>query len=332
MMTPLERAPAALEEFGGCSDLWLKREDVHELGVFKWRAAVPVVAALVAAGEDAVVTCSTGNHGAAVAWACSKVDASAIVFLPPGATERKLALLDRFGADVRVAGSDFDEAKDAARAYAAEQGLAFFEDGAEPLQYDAYEAIGDEIVDQSASPPAAVVTPIGNGALAGGIGAALGRRAPGATRIGVVAAEMAVMAASRRGPVRNHDRGRPRRARRDPARRRAPAHNRGRNGARLGTRDRGRACRVSRRRRRRRAFRSRCGGRRSRQTRPVARRTDRARHDRAECRSRRSRPSPSGRCRLAGCWPINRHHSQLVACAACSISFTNRAYRVRAKR
>jgi threonine dehydratase len=40
------------------------------------------------------------------------------------------------------------------------------------------------------------VTPIGNGALAGGIGAALGRRAPGVLRVGVVARDMPVMAAS----------------------------------------------------------------------------------------------------------------------------------------
>ena len=72
----------------------------------------------------------------------------------------------------------------------------FFEDGAELLQYEAYEAIGDEIVDQCPSLPAAVVTPIGNGALAGGLGAAIGRRAPGVLRVGVVAKEMPVMAVS----------------------------------------------------------------------------------------------------------------------------------------
>ena len=64
-MTPLEHAPAALARFAGLDDLWLKREDLHELGMFKWRAALPVVREL---GQRAVVTSSTGNHGAAVAW------------------------------------------------------------------------------------------------------------------------------------------------------------------------------------------------------------------------------------------------------------------------
>jgi threonine dehydratase len=185
-----------LADFAGRGELWLKREDVNELGMFKWRGALPVVEELARSGHGAVVTASTGNHGAAVAWACRQVGMQAVVFVPPGASGRKLASLDRLGADVRVVGSDLDEAKDVARAYAGAEDLRFFEDGAEPLQYDAYRAIGHEIIDQCPSRPAAVVTPIGNGALAGGVGAAIANRAPKVTRIGIVAGEMPVMAAS----------------------------------------------------------------------------------------------------------------------------------------
>ena len=195
-MTPLERAPAALAAFAGRDHLWLKREDAHELGAFKWRAALPVVGALAQAGHAAVVTASTGNHGAATAWACRRHGVRAIVFVPPGSNEGKLALLDRLGADIRVAGTDLDSAKEAGVAYAAAEGLPFFEDGAEPLQYEAYEAIGDELLDQLSSPPAAVVTPVGNGALAIGVGGALRRRAPEVAHVGVVARELPVMAAS----------------------------------------------------------------------------------------------------------------------------------------
>jgi len=194
--TPLERAPEALAAFAGCDHLWLKREDLNEIGVFKWRGALPVVEELARRGHEAVVTASTGNHGAAVVWACRQAGIRAVVFVPPGAAEQKLANLDRLGADVRVAGHDLDEAKDAARAYAKAASLQFFEDGAEPLQYDAYGAIGAEVVDQCPMPLAAVVTPIGNGALAGGVGAAVARLAPGVTRVGVVAKEMPVMADS----------------------------------------------------------------------------------------------------------------------------------------
>ncbi len=64
--TPLEEAPAGL---GDGRPLFLKREDVHELGAFKWRGALPVLERYRSNGADAVVTASTGNHGAATAWA-----------------------------------------------------------------------------------------------------------------------------------------------------------------------------------------------------------------------------------------------------------------------
>ena len=193
--TPLERAPAALARLGRRDDLWLKREDVHELGVFKWRGTLPVVGRYAEAGARAVVTCSTGNHGAAVAWACRRSGVAAIVFVPPAAVQRKLARLDELGADVRVAGSDLDSAKDVAAAFARSEGLPFFEDGAEPLQYEAYAAIGHEILEQAPG-VSLVVIPVGNGALAGGTGAAIGERAPAVMRVGVVARAMPVMADS----------------------------------------------------------------------------------------------------------------------------------------
>ena len=110
--TPLERAPAALAQG---RDVWLKREDVHELGAFKWRGALP---ALERWHSD-VVTASTGNHGAAAAWAAQRLGVRATVFVPEEVAAAKLALLERWGADVRHVGRDLDEAKDAARAFAA---------------------------------------------------------------------------------------------------------------------------------------------------------------------------------------------------------------------
>jgi threonine dehydratase len=193
MATPLERAPAALAQG---RDLWLKREDGHEIGSFKWRGALPVLRLLAADGASAVVTASTGNHGAAVSWACRELGVKPVVYAPPHASATKLSLLEALGADVRLAGRDFDEAKEQALQFAREAGLPYFEDGAEPLQYEAYEEIGRELVRQAPAPPSTVVVPIGNGALAGGVGAALARATPTAVRVGVVAKAMPVMADS----------------------------------------------------------------------------------------------------------------------------------------
>ena len=45
-------------------------------------------------------------------------------------------------------GTDLDESKELAREHAAANELPFFEDGAEPAQFDGYEAIGREILEQ----------------------------------------------------------------------------------------------------------------------------------------------------------------------------------------
>jgi threonine dehydratase len=142
---------------------------------------------------EVVVTASTGNHGAATAWAARRAGTRAIVFLPHGASAAKVHLIEQQGAELRFEGADMDEAKAAARAHAAEHGWFFFEDGAEPAQFEGYEAIGDELLDQLTRPPAAVVVPVGNGALAIGVFRALARRAPEAQRIAVAAAEAPAM-------------------------------------------------------------------------------------------------------------------------------------------
>jgi threonine dehydratase len=149
-----------------------------------------------AAGADAVVTASTGNHGAATAWAAKRLGLEAVVFVPEQASETKLARIAELGAELRRAGADMDEAKELGRAEAERRGLPFFEDGAEPAQYEGYAEIGDEILDQLDEPPAAVVVPVGNGALFGGIGRAIVSRSPETLRVGVVAAAAPVMADS----------------------------------------------------------------------------------------------------------------------------------------
>jgi threonine dehydratase len=109
-----------------------------------------------------------------------------------------VSLIESLGADILERGEDLDRAKDDARAFARERRLPFFEDGDEAAQYEGYGAIAAEILDQCAAMPAAVVVPVGNGALIGGIGEVLRRRAPGTKLIGAVAKEAPVMERSHR--------------------------------------------------------------------------------------------------------------------------------------
>lgn len=187
MTTPLEHSP-----FG--PNVYLKREDGHELGSFKWRGALPVLESYDDIG--AVVTASTGNHGAATAWAANRLGLRAIVYVPEEVSPLKLGHIERWGGEIRKEGVDLDEAKDIARAEADANGLPFFEDGAEQVQYDGYAQIGHELLDQLDEPPAAVVVPVGNGGLMCGVARAVLDRSPDTLRIGVVAAAAPVMADS----------------------------------------------------------------------------------------------------------------------------------------
>jgi threonine dehydratase len=185
--TALEEAPPGLAPG---RRLLLKREDRHELGAFKWRGALPSLEAFRERGASAVVTASTGNHGAATAWAAQRTGLRAVVFMPEEVSQAKVALMESLGAELRAVGADVDEAKDAARSFAAEGGLPFFEDGAEEAQFRGYEAIGREIVEQLGERPGLTLVPVGNGALLIGVA----RQLPGS--VGVVSKNAPVMALS----------------------------------------------------------------------------------------------------------------------------------------
>jgi threonine dehydratase len=175
--------------------LLLKREDTHELGSFKWRGALPTLEEYQRKGAETVITASTGNHGAATAWAAERLGMSAIVFASEGASRTKVEQIERLGAELRLVGADFDEAKAEAERFATKTGVLFV-DGMERAQYEGYSAIGEEILDQAEATPAAVVVPVGNGALLGGVGIGICRRAPEVERIGVVSKSAPVMALS----------------------------------------------------------------------------------------------------------------------------------------
>ena len=187
--TTLEEAPPELADG---RRLLLKREDRHELGAFKWRGALPSLEAYRERGATGVVTASTGNHGAATAWAAQRTGLRAVVFVPEQASRGKVALMEELGAEVRAEGADVDVAKDAARAYAEREGLPFFEDGADPAQFEGYTAIGREVVEQLGAKPALTLVPVGNGALLIGVARGL----DGGRAVGVVPKEAPVMALS----------------------------------------------------------------------------------------------------------------------------------------
>lgn len=186
--SPLMTA-AALDAAVGCHVL-AKSELSNPIGCFKGRGA-DLFCATALAVRESVVCASAGNFGQGLAYAASRRGHACTVFASERANPVKVEAMRRFGADVRLAGADFDAAKQTARRYAAETGQRWVEDGAEPAIADGAGTIALELLDAASFDM--VVVPLGNGALLDGIGRVMRAKAPPVRVVAVVAANAPAM-------------------------------------------------------------------------------------------------------------------------------------------
>jgi threonine dehydratase len=114
-LIPLEQIRAAQERLAGkvvrtpllrlASDspaaIYLKLENLQPIGSFKLRGALNAISQLPPGELRAgVVTASAGNMGQGVAWAARELGVPAVVVVPEGAAETKLAAIERLGGRV----------------------------------------------------------------------------------------------------------------------------------------------------------------------------------------------------------------------------------------
>jgi threonine dehydratase len=184
--TRLERA-ASLSQPG--RDLYLKLEQELPTGSFKVRGAVHSLSASLARREvREVVAASTGNHGAAVAYAGRLLGVPATIFLPTSPNPVKAARIRELGATLVEIGIDLSAAIDAARVYAASRSGTFFLDDAEdPDIPEGTAEIGREIIEQLPS-AGAIYVPMGDTALIRGVASAAKALRPSIRIVGVAAA------------------------------------------------------------------------------------------------------------------------------------------------
>jgi threonine dehydratase len=130
-----------------------------------------------------------------MAYAARKRRLPLVVFAAETANPLKLRRMRELGADVRLAGRDFDEAKQHARAFASETGAQFIEDGREPSIAEGAGTIAVEL-GRWPHPFDFALIPLGNGALLAGMGTWMKATSPATRRIGVCAAGAPSMALS----------------------------------------------------------------------------------------------------------------------------------------
>jgi threonine dehydratase len=183
--TPLQLA-AAFSTDG--AEVFLKLEIGLPTGSFKPRGALYALAANLSKRNITEVTASsTGNHGAAVAWAAKTLGITATMFLPANPNPVKLQKIVDLGARVVEAGGpDLVHAFLQAQEYAARPGVYFLNDATDADLPAGPATIGLEILAQL-PPVAAIYVPMGDTALIRGIGAAIKQARPQVKIVGVQA-------------------------------------------------------------------------------------------------------------------------------------------------
>ena len=166
--TPLLRAPELSDQLG--QPVWLKAECLQVTGSFKVRGAAARLSALNEQERmRGVVSCSSGNHGRAVAYVAKKLGIPASVCVPEWVDPVKLEGIKANGADAVLVGSTFDEAETHALELSERTGRTYISAYDDPWVIAGQGTIALEILGQLGESPAAILTPLSGGGLLGGI-------------------------------------------------------------------------------------------------------------------------------------------------------------------
>lgn len=174
-------------------ELLLKDETATPIRSFKGRGAC--VLAYELEERASLVCASAGNFGQGLAWAAGARGTQLTVFASTNAVPSKIAAMRKFGASVILAGNDFDEAKEEAIEWSRRNGGMFVEDGAHPQITEGAGTIALELTGEAGCFDT-ILCPLGNGALASGVGAWMKASSPATEVVGVCAAAAPAMALS----------------------------------------------------------------------------------------------------------------------------------------
>lgn len=197
LRSPIARHPT-LDDKLGCRII-SKVESINPIRSFKGRGTSLYVTSRrdELAAKVRLVSASAGNFGQGLAYAARTEDLPLTVFAPTTANPAKVAAMRGLGAEVILEGEDFDLAKQNAIEYAGEMGGDLVIDGDEPLIAEGAGTIAYELTEQCADDPLdAVLIPLGNGAIATGMGAWLKQRWPSTSVVAVCAQGAPAMAQS----------------------------------------------------------------------------------------------------------------------------------------
>ena len=178
--------------------LHFKLENRQHTGSFKARGAFSKLLALRGSGlETGVIAASTGNHGAAVAFAGSQLGIPVRIVVPKGANPGKLAAIRACGATLEEHGVDGVESERFARAESSRLGIPYVSPYNDPEVIGGQGTVGVELARQLPRADRIFIA-LGGGGLLAGVAAHLKTVWPGVRVIGCSPANSAVMIESLR--------------------------------------------------------------------------------------------------------------------------------------
>jgi threonine dehydratase len=183
--TPLKPSHSFSELVG--ADVHLKLENYQRTGAFKIRGATNRIETLTAEQQAAgVVTASAGNHAQGVALAASRLGVEATIVMPEQADVSKVEATERYGAEVVLHGTDYNEAAARAHELEADEGLTYVHAFDDDVVMAGQGTLGVEVVEDLPAVDT-VLVPIGGGGLVSGVATAVKGASPETRVIGVEA-------------------------------------------------------------------------------------------------------------------------------------------------
>ncbi len=192
--TPLDYSPAFSADLG--AEVYFKLENLQYTGSFKLRGASNRLMTLTDEQRAAgCVIASSGNHGAATAFAMQKLGVAGVIFVPEKTSAAKVDAIRDYGGHVEFFGSDGLDTELHARAYAASNDMFYLSPYNDAAVIAGQGSCGVEIAAQLPDVDDVFIA-VGGGGLIAGVASVL-KAANSAVRIvGCQPAASAVMAHS----------------------------------------------------------------------------------------------------------------------------------------
>lgn len=181
----------------GDRNVYLKLECQQKLKSFKIRGALSKLTSLTEEERRlGVMTVSSGNHGAGVSYGTKLLKGiKATVFVPVNTPEAKLEKIKYYGADIQLAGENYDEAHKIGMEYAQKSKLTFIDSCSDVEVIAGQGTIALEILEENPDIDT-ILVPIGGGGMITGIGLAAKSIKPSLRVIGLQTAACPAMVQS----------------------------------------------------------------------------------------------------------------------------------------